>query len=223
MAIDYDKLDKIEVYSQIELDAVPEDFRGQIIVSSKEAITISKRYKQKVIITGSTYAIVKNDAFVDAIGKIGTPETIYEPKRTTTDYGMSRAGDPNDKYYFPYIKLCDNAKLEMSGCAAELSYVTVKAQDKATAVAMGRAYVIAKDESFVSGFGTATIEQHDNAKIWAYENCVLIPNGNGKATVLEPDTVKVCQPEGQINSYQYWLENVQKSCSKPVVILSNIT
>ena len=147
MAINYEALDTIEVYSQIELDAVPDDFRGQVIVCSKDPIVIDRKFEQKVLVTGPIHAVVKNDAVVDALGKS-----------------------------FIYVKAKDNSKAIVTGivCVIAEDNSFISAFDEAKVEQIGNATVWAYEESSIAPEDKSKITVLEPDTVTVYQPGILI-------------------------------------------------
>jgi len=130
---------QIEVYSQAELDAIPDDCDGQIIVkfgTAADPAIINRRWEYSVEAYDGASVVASGSASVEA----------YD-SASVVAYG--------------------SASVEASGSASVVAYdgASVVAYGSASVRAYGSASVVAYDGASVRAYGSASVEAYGNVQI----------------------------------------------------------
>ncbi|WOC32373.1 MULTISPECIES: 5' nucleotidase, NT5C type [Caproicibacterium] len=152
-----------KVTTQEELNAVPEDYNGRIVVNfgTEDApAQIAQNYAQPVLVPDKYVAAARNDSHVHAADNASV--YAFENSRIV-GYGSS------------YLELNENSVAELYEQAVGNLYGT------ATAIVHDTASLAAYEESTVEAHGSSTVDARDHATVDAYEFAQV--SANNAATV----------------------------------------
>lgn len=161
----------MKVSTQAELNAVPADYEGRVIVNfgTEEApAQIAQKYVQPVLVPNRFVATARNDSNVQA----GENASIYAFDNShVVGYGSS------------YIEISDSCRAELyeqSVCNA-FGTSAVSAHDTAS--------IAAVDESTVEAHGSSNVDARNNAVVDAYDTAQISANNTATVRTHSPDVV----------------------------------
>ena len=183
----YLSMETVTVYSQLELDAVPESFKGTIYIEGGDEdyeIVVSKKYGGYVVARNNSYVEVINDCLV-----------ILWDTSTAYAYDNSHIVSWEDGHVLAY----DISKVELYGTSRAMLYgessasvndkSEVTATEYATVEAWDDSLVRASDNSAVKAFDRSTIHLTGNAQ--AELNCTSLAKARERSYVLARDNSSV--------------------------------
>lgn len=151
--INYANLKEITVKTQEELDAIPDDFKGQIYIESNSVIHINKKYHWYVVTLGNSNVKALGNSNVKALGH---------------SHIEALGNSHIEAWENSSIKAKKNSVIE----AWENSHV--KALENSSVVAKGNSYVMALGHSSIEALGYSHIEAWENSHIKAWENSSVV-------------------------------------------------
>lgn len=161
----------MKVNTQEELNAVPADYEGRVIVNfgTEDApAQIAQKYVQPVLVPNRFVATARNDSNVQA----GENASIYAFDNShVVGYGSS------------YIEISDSCRAELyeqSVCNA-FGTSAVSAHDTAS--------IAAVDESTVEAHGSSNVDARNNAVVDAYDTAQISANNTATVRTHSPDVV----------------------------------
>ena len=185
--IDYSKLEKIKVKTQEELDLIPLDFRGSIIIDGEKNnwIAIKNRYYKSVIISknssvkayGSSYVEAHENSSVRAYG---------------SSYVVAHENSSVEAYRNSSVEAHENSSVEAYDNSS------VRAHENSYVVAWENSYVRAYENSSVGAFGNSSVgafgnssvEAYENSYVEAYENSYVEAGGNSYVEAYDNSSVR---------------------------------
>ena len=140
------------VTSQAELDAIPVDYNGRIIIKfgtpGKRAV-VSKKYLCPVEVHGNSYVCADDNSYVCA----------YDNSYVCADDNSSVCA---------YDNSCVEARGNSYVCAYDNS--SVEAHEKSSVCAHENSSVWAHDNSSVEAYDNSSVWAHENSSVCAYDN-----------------------------------------------------
>ena len=170
------------VTSQAELDAIPVDYNGRIIIKfgtpDKRAV-VSKKYLRSVEAWGNSSVYAHDNSSVYAYGN----SSVYAYRNSSV-------------YAYRNSSVC--AYGNSSVCAYGNS--SVCANDNSSVYAYGNSFVCAHDNSSVYAYDNSSVYAHDNSSVYAHGNSSVCANGN--SSVYAHGNSSVCA-YGNSSVYAY--------------------
>ena len=150
------------VTSQAELDAIPVDYNGRIIIKfgtpGKRAV-VSKKYLCPVEVHGNSYVCADDNSYVCA----------YDNSYVCADDNSSVCA---------YDNSCVEARGNSSVCAYDNS--SVEAHEESSVCAHENSSVWAHENSSVWAHDNSSVEAYDNSSVEAYKNSSVYAYGNSQ-------------------------------------------
>ena len=176
------------VTSQAELDAIPVDYNGRIIIKfgtpGKRAV-VSKKYLCPVEVHGNSYVCAYDNSYVCA-----------HDNSSVCAYDNSSVEAYDNSYVCAHdnSSVCayDNSSVEAHDnsyvCAHDNSYVC--AYGNSSVEARGNSYVCAYDNSYVCAYGNSSVEAHDNSYVEARGNSYVCAHDNSSVCAYDNSSVE---------------------------------
>ena len=166
--LDYSKLNEIIVHTQKELDNIPLDYKGQIIIDDTNEMWLEVKHNYY------NYVIARNSAMVDA----------YDSARVDA-YDSARVYARNSARVYAY----DSARVDAydSAMVDARNSARVYAYDSARVDARNSARVDAYDSARVDAYDSASVDARNSARVDAYGNVQVLNNLENYRT----DTIKL--------------------------------
>ena len=150
------------VTSQAELDAIPVDYNGRIIIKfgtpGKRAV-VSKKYLCPVEVHGNSYVCADDNSYVCA----------YDNSYVCADDNSSVCA---------YDNSCVEARGNSYVCAYDNS--SVEAHEKSSVCAHENSCVEARGNSYVCAYDNSSVEAHEKSSVCAHENSSVEARGNSQ-------------------------------------------
>jgi hypothetical protein len=149
--IDYSSLTEITVRTQAELNSIPLDFKGSIVIDSGKSrwMIVENRYYRPVIVSKNSSVRVYKNSYVK-----------------TFDNSIIEAYDDSlvEAYENAFVVAWRNSSIVADGNS------TVKAYEDSS--------VIAWENSSVSAWGRSSVVAYGNSSITAYGNSIIVTRGS---------------------------------------------
>ena len=158
------------VTSQAELDAIPVDYNGKIIIkfgTANSLAVVSKKYLRPVEASDDSFVWASGNSSVEA----------YE-NSSVEAYGDSFVCAYDNSSVCAHENSCVEARGNSSVCAYDNS--CVEARGNSYVCAHENSSVWAHDNSSVEAYDNSSVEAYDNSSVCAYKNSSVYAYGNSQ-------------------------------------------
>ncbi len=200
---------EIIVKTQQELDSIPLDFKGRIIIDcgANDWLQIRHNYHLPIIVKGNSSVVVcafPGDDFwiVEAYGTSSIKVNGYSlvktfEKSTIEAYKNSSV----EAYDYSTVWAFDKSSIKLyeNSGAGVYDYSFVEAFDNSNIRAFGNSSVRAFDYSTVKAFDYSTVEAYENSSVEADEYSIVRAYGN--SSIRAYGNVQVVKFEGEIKIF----------------------
>lgn len=158
----------IIVHNQKELDAIPEDYQGRIILQETiETVYISQKYDLDIYVGKNAFAVVKGDARVVA----------RDNARVKADESL-------------HIVACNNSIVVTHGNSNVVAY------DNSSIVAWDNSSVEAWDNSSIVAYGNSIVQTYGNSRVKAKGNTQILDRTYSHKIEISSNAHIVYMPQG---------------------------
>lgn len=173
-------MDSIIVATQKELDAVPLDYDGVIIVKGlpEERITIRHNYKKPIVIREASTVSLFNECRVDVQGNSYILAFDHSEVMSFAGHSIIKAFD------------CSYIFARNTDTVYACGYSTVEAYDDAHVIAYDSSKVCAHDHNTIIAYDRANVEAYEYTSIYAYENASITAYGNSKVAAYGNSSIE---------------------------------
>lgn len=187
---DYDRIRKIRIKTQEELDSVPVSFAGHIYIANEDywhPIRVARSYKMSVEVLGGSSVVAEGNSRI-----------------------VARANSSIVAWENSSIIARDNSSVVAWGNSNVIAWESssIIAREKCNVVAEGYSVVVAGDNSgivaggncSVEAWGNSTIEARENSTVMAWENSI-IDAWDGSVVVARENSIVVARENSGIEAW----------------------
>lgn len=220
--INYENMEDITVINQEELDAIPNDFPGNIYIyfgTRDDPARISKDYVGAVMAIGNSCVIAEKNSSVKAYGK-STVKAVDRSSVSAYEYSNVEAHDYSDIEVFGngHVNSYDHSRVCSYGNSKvyafrntfvvghEDSYIisfesiNVEIHDNCAAVINGVIHVETFGNSMVEAFSNCTVKAYNESKVIAHDNCTVVAHEDSIITAdMNAQVIDQLSEKGRID------------------------
>lgn len=165
--LDYKNLEKVVVTNQKEMDAIPLDYKGFIIIRSTCTIVVTKGYHYRVEVMGNSSVVAWENSSVEA----------WEHSSVTAKGNCSVEARGNS-----FVVAWDSSSVVAWGNSSveARENSSIEAWDSSSVEAWENSSVVAGGSSSVVAWGSSSIIARENSSVVAYANSSVEASGNSQ-------------------------------------------
>ena len=166
------------VTSQAELDAIPVDYNGRIIIKfgtpAKRAV-VNKKYLRSVVARDNSSVVARDNSSVEAWGNSsvvawGNSSVVARDNSSVVARGNSSVEARGNSS----VVAMDNSSVVTRNNSS------VEAMDNSSVVAMDNSSVVTRNNSSVEAMDNSSVEARDNSSVEAMDNSSVVACGNAQ-------------------------------------------
>ncbi len=188
------------VTSQAELDAIPVDYNGRIIIKfgtpGKRAV-VSKKYLCPVEVHGNSYVCADDNSYVCAYDN---SYVCADDNSYVCAYDNSYVCADDNSSVCAHENSCVEARGNSYVCAYDNS--SVEAHEKSSVCAHENSSVWAHDNSSVEAYDNSSVEAYDNSSVWAHENSSVCAYDNSSVCAYKNSSVYAYGNSQVVDAYR---------------------